>query len=58
MAAQAAREPAVGALLLAVVSAVSLAVAVIGGGWLPAWYGVTYAAALTLLRASRPPAGA
>lgn len=50
VAAHVARERTAGALLFAAVSATSLAVAVIGGGWLPAWYGVAYAAALILLR--------
>ncbi|TMR99462.1 hypothetical protein [Nonomuraea basaltis] len=48
-----ARERAAGTVTLAGVSAISLAAAVIGGGWLPAWYGVAYAVALILLRTSR-----
>ncbi|WP_431904906.1 hypothetical protein [Nonomuraea sp. bgisy101] len=50
VAAHVARERTAGALLLAAVSAISLAVAMVGGGWLPAWYGMAYAAALILLR--------
>jgi hypothetical protein len=50
VAAQIAQERTVSALILAAVSAISLAVAMIGGGWLPTWYGVAYAAALILLR--------
>ncbi|MGW0801397.1 hypothetical protein [Nonomuraea sp. NPDC002799] len=52
VAAQAARAWVAGALPIAAVSAISLAVAVIGGGWLPAGYGVAYAATLILLRTS------
>ncbi|GAA3219605.1 hypothetical protein [Nonomuraea helvata] len=53
VAAHVARERTAAALLLAAVSAISLAVAAIGGGWFPAWYGVAYAAALMLLRTVR-----
>ncbi len=52
VAALAARERTATVLLLATVSAISLAAAVIGGAWLPAWYGVAYGGALALLRSS------
>ena len=52
VAAQAARERIASMLLIATVSAISLAITVIGGGWLPAGYGVAYAASLILLRTS------
>ncbi|MGW0810845.1 hypothetical protein [Nonomuraea sp. NPDC002799] len=49
VAAHVVRERIASALLFAVVSAISFAVAVIGGGRLSAWYGTAYAAALILL---------
>jgi hypothetical protein len=53
VAAHVAQERTASALPLAAVSAISLAVAMIGGGGFPAWYGVAYAAALILLRTFR-----
>ncbi|NUW44029.1 hypothetical protein [Nonomuraea rhodomycinica] len=50
VAAQAGRERIAGVAILAAVSAISLTVAVTGGGWLPAGYGMAYAAALMVLR--------
>ena len=37
-------------LLIAAVSTISLAAAVVGGAWLPTWYGVAYGGALVILR--------
>ena len=53
LAALAARERTATVVLLAGVSAISLAAAVIGGAWLPTWYGVAYGGALVILRKPR-----
>jgi hypothetical protein len=50
LAALAARERTAAVLLIAAVSAISLAAAVVGGAWLPTWYGAAYGGALVILR--------
>ncbi|MEU7827801.1 hypothetical protein [Nonomuraea sp. NPDC049129] len=53
LAALAARERATAVLLIAAISAISLAAAVAGGAWPPTWYAVAYGGALVLLCVSR-----